>query len=98
MFDVEYSICQVGLINSTAQKITREMEEEALEFFLTVLEKLPDPRRAQGTRYPLPTVVFTALMAMVRIRTINLPLYFQAITNTRPLPSPPTSLPAVQPG
>lgn len=50
---------------TNAQKITREMEEEALEFFLTVLEKLPDPRRAQGMRYPLPTVVVTALMAMV---------------------------------
>ena len=48
-----------------AQKITQEMEEQALRFFQTRLEQLPEPRRAQGIRYPLPTVVVTALMAMV---------------------------------
>jgi hypothetical protein len=48
-----------------AQKITQEMEEAALEFFDRTLGALPDPRRRQGQRYPLPTVVVTALMAMV---------------------------------
>jgi len=48
-----------------AQKITLEMEEAALEFFDRTLGALPDPRRRQGQRYPLPTVVVTALMAMV---------------------------------
>jgi predicted transposase YbfD/YdcC len=48
-----------------AQKIAQEMEEQALRFFQTMLEQLPEPRRAQGIRYPLPTVVVTALMAMV---------------------------------
>jgi hypothetical protein len=47
------------------QKITQEMEEAALEFFDRTLGALPDPRRRQGQRYPLPTVVVTALMAMV---------------------------------
>jgi hypothetical protein len=41
------------------------MEEAALEFFDRTLGALPDPRRRQGQRYPLPTVVVTALMAMV---------------------------------
>lgn len=48
-----------------AQKLTQQMEEEALRFFKTMLEELPEPRRAQGIRYPLHTVVVTALMAMV---------------------------------
>lgn len=48
-----------------AQQLTQEMEEEALQFFRAMLGKLPEPRRAQGIRYPLPTVVVTALMAMV---------------------------------
>jgi predicted transposase YbfD/YdcC len=48
-----------------AQKLTRQMEEEALRFFKRMLEELPEPRRAQGIRYPLHTVVVTALMAMV---------------------------------
>ena len=48
-----------------AHKITQEMEEAALEFFACTLGSLPDPRRRQGQRYPLQTVVVTALMAMV---------------------------------
>lgn len=48
-----------------AQKPTQQMEEEALRFFRSMLEQLPEPRRAQGIRYPLHTVVVTALMAMV---------------------------------
>jgi hypothetical protein len=48
-----------------AQKIARENEEQALQFFLGVLAALSDPRRRQGLRYPLQTVVVTALMAMV---------------------------------
>lgn len=47
------------------QKITCENEEQALQFFLGVLAALSDPRRGQGLRYPLQTVVVTALMAMV---------------------------------
>ena len=34
-------------------------------FFEKALGDLPDPRRLQGTRYPLRTVIVTALMAMV---------------------------------
>ena len=37
-----------------------------LGFFRKVLSSLPDPRRAQGMRYPLVSVAVTALMAMVR--------------------------------
>ncbi len=48
-----------------AQKLTQEMEEEALRFFERMLKELPEPRRAQGIRYPLHTVVVTALMAMI---------------------------------
>jgi predicted transposase YbfD/YdcC len=48
-----------------AQKIERENERQALQFFLRVLVALPDQRRRQGLRYPLQTVVVTALMAMV---------------------------------
>jgi len=40
-------------------------ESEALLHFRGALSKLPDPRRRQGLRYPLETVVVTALMAMV---------------------------------
>ena len=40
-------------------------EAEALEHFERSLSELPDPRRSQGIRYPLHTVVVTALMAMV---------------------------------
>lgn len=48
-----------------AQKIQRENEEQALSFFREALAVLPDARRGQGLRYPLQTVVVTALMAMV---------------------------------
>lgn len=48
-----------------AQKIEQSNEEAALAFFEQTLGALPDPRRLQGQRYPLPTVVVTALMAMV---------------------------------
>lgn len=48
-----------------AQKIERDNEEQALQFFERALGALPDPRRRQGMRYPLRTVVVTALMAMV---------------------------------
>ena len=48
-----------------AQKIERENEEQALSFFREALAALPDARRRQGLRYPLQTVVVTALMAMV---------------------------------
>jgi predicted transposase YbfD/YdcC len=48
-----------------AQNIECENEQVAERFFETTLAHLPDPRRAQGTRYPLRTVVVTALMAMV---------------------------------
>jgi hypothetical protein len=48
-----------------AQKIERENQEQALSFFREALTALPDARRRQGLRYPLQTVVVTALMAMV---------------------------------
>jgi len=48
-----------------AQQIETANEEHALAFFQHTLEALPDPRRPQGVRYPLRTVVVTALMAMV---------------------------------
>lgn len=48
-----------------AQQIQREQEQQALTFFETTLAPLPDPRRAEGKRYPLRTVIVTALMAMV---------------------------------
>lgn len=40
-------------------------ESEALLHFRGALSQLPDPRRKQGLRYPLESVVVTALMAMV---------------------------------
>lgn len=48
-----------------AQQIERDNEQQALAFFRAALEALPDARRRQGLRYPLQTVVVTALMAMV---------------------------------
>ncbi len=48
-----------------AQKIERDNQEQALSFFRETLAALPDARRRQGLRYPLQTVVVTALMAMV---------------------------------
>ncbi len=47
------------------QQIERENEQQALAFFETMLARLPDPRRRQGVRYPLKSVVVIALMAMV---------------------------------
>lgn len=48
-----------------AQRIEQANEEAALVFFREALSSLPDPRRAQGTRYPLASVVVVALMSMV---------------------------------
>jgi predicted transposase YbfD/YdcC len=48
-----------------AQKIESENEQQALQFFQQMLAELPDPRRAQGRRYPLISVIVIALMAMV---------------------------------
>jgi predicted transposase YbfD/YdcC len=48
-----------------AQRIEEANEEAALVFFREALASLADPRRAQGTRYPLMSVVVIALMAMV---------------------------------
>jgi predicted transposase YbfD/YdcC len=46
-------------------RIEAANEAAALGFFEEALGGLPDPRRPQGVRYPLRTVVVTALMAMV---------------------------------
>jgi predicted transposase YbfD/YdcC len=48
-----------------AQVIDEENERQTLLFFERTLRDLRDPRRAQGLRYPLRTVVVIALMAMV---------------------------------
>jgi predicted transposase YbfD/YdcC len=48
-----------------AKRIEQRNEEEALAFFQDVLGELPDPRRAQGRRYPLRSVVVISLMAVV---------------------------------
>ncbi len=48
-----------------AKRVELANEEAALAFFRGALASLPDPRRAQGIRYPLATVVVIALMAMV---------------------------------
>ena len=48
-----------------AQRVEEGNEAQALDFFQQTLGSLPDPRRPQGVRYPLQTVVVTALMAMV---------------------------------
>ena len=50
---------------SEAKRIEQANEEAALVFFREALAGLADPRRPQGVRYPLTTVVVTALMAMV---------------------------------
>lgn len=50
---------------SVARQIELANEEAALVFFREALWALPDPRRAQGTRYPLLSVVVIALMGMV---------------------------------
>lgn len=48
-----------------SQKIEQDNEQQALEFFDRLVARLPDPRRAQGRRYPLRAVVVIGLMAMV---------------------------------
>ena len=48
-----------------AQQIEQDNERQALAFFEGALGGLPDPRRRQGVRYPLRSVVVTALMALV---------------------------------
>jgi predicted transposase YbfD/YdcC len=50
---------------SQAKVIEKENEEQALLFFKERLSQLPDPRRRQGKRYPLETVVVIGLMAVV---------------------------------
>jgi hypothetical protein len=50
---------------TTAERIEQDNQQAALAFFERMLAALPDPRRRQGQRYPLRTVVVTALMAMV---------------------------------
>ncbi len=48
-----------------AQRIERANLEAALERFSASLQELRDPRRRRGLRYPLETVIVSALMAMV---------------------------------
>ena len=48
-----------------AQAIQAYNSEVALLFFQKALSALPDPRRRQGIRYPLKTIIVVALMAMV---------------------------------
>jgi predicted transposase YbfD/YdcC len=48
-----------------SRAIEAENEEVALGYLEEALSALPDPRRPQGVRYPLRTVVVVALMAMV---------------------------------
>jgi predicted transposase YbfD/YdcC len=50
---------------SAARQLELANEEAALVFFREALWTLPDPRRRQGTRYPLTSVVLIALMALV---------------------------------
>jgi len=48
-----------------AQKIQQANLEAAMSRFSSSLRSLKDPRRKQGLRYPLETVIVSALMAMV---------------------------------
>lgn len=48
-----------------AQIIQAENEAYALLFFKRMLSTLPDPRRKQGIRYPLETVIVIALMSCI---------------------------------
>ena len=48
-----------------AQKIQQANLETAMSRFSEALQSLKDPRRKQGLRYPLETVIVTSLMAMV---------------------------------
>lgn len=50
---------------TASQRVELENRDVALGFFEEALATLPDPRRRQGTRYPLRTVVVTALLAMI---------------------------------
>jgi len=50
---------------SLAVRWREDRELEALAHFQRAVECLPDPRRSQGQRYPLRTVIVTALMGMV---------------------------------
>jgi len=50
---------------SEARRIELANEEAALVFFREALGALRDPRRAQGLRYPLLSVVMIALMGMI---------------------------------
>ena len=50
---------------SEAKKVEQANEQAAFDFFQRSVSSLPDPRRRQGTRYPLVSVVTIALMAMV---------------------------------
>lgn len=52
-------------LSEDSQRPQQDTESEALASFLGILRGLPDPRRLQGRRYPLDTVVIVALMAMV---------------------------------
>ncbi len=49
-----------------SRKSTKQIcEENILREFNETLDSLPDPRRRQGQRYPLKSVVMISLMAMV---------------------------------
>ncbi|MCP4448029.1 MAG: transposase family protein [Myxococcales bacterium] len=50
---------------SKAQNIEIKNEQAALQLFECMLAGLTDPRRPQGLRYPLRSVVVIALMSMV---------------------------------
>lgn len=50
---------------SKKRKTKRQKEKEALEQFKYLLSQTPDPRRPQGVRYPLESVITIALMAMI---------------------------------
>ena len=50
---------------SEAQRIESANEEAALIYFDEAMSALPDPRRRQGQRYPLRSIIVIALMAMV---------------------------------
>ncbi|MBN2342629.1 MAG: ISAs1 family transposase [Deltaproteobacteria bacterium] len=47
------------------RKSKAQKEKEALSEFERLLRLVPDPRRPQGTRYPLESVIIIALMALV---------------------------------
>jgi predicted transposase YbfD/YdcC len=56
----------VGVARTTqAQRIEQLNEQQAVLFFEGTLSALPDPRRRQGIRYPLRSIMVIALMAMV---------------------------------